>query len=187
MMKKENFKLSAIISLFVILSLSATYAYVEYTSSNNEATGNGGCFEVNYSGQEINNSSLKSTSDYTEGASTDITLSKNANCQIYTQASIYIYTNSTTTAPISTYQALKYKIVKVNSDGSTTDLEGGTGTITTTGDTLIAENIELTTTDTTYTIYLWIDPAVSGGNFHGTTYSGYIYASSTQSSTVTGT
>ena len=185
-MKKENFKLSAIISLFVIISLSATYAYVEYTSTNAEATGNGGCFEVNYSAQEINNNSLKSTSNYAEGESTDIILSKNGNCQIYTNASIYIYTNSTTTAPISTYEALKYKVVKVNSDGSTTDIEGGTGTITTTGDTLLVENIELTTTATTYTIYLWIDPAISGGNFHGTTYSGYIYASSSQSSTVTG-
>ena len=185
-MKKENIKLSTIISLVVIISLSATYAYIESTFSNNEATGTGGCFEVNYSGQEINNSSLKSTSIYTEGASTDITLSKNSDCEIYTEASIYIYTNNATTAPISTHEALKYKVVKLNYDGTITDIDGATGTITSIGDTLLVENIELTTTPTTYAIYLWIDPAISGGSFNGTTYSGHIYASSTQSSTVTG-
>lgn len=180
-MRRENINLSIIILLVVAISLSATYAFIKLNASSNETSGEAGCFEVNYSGQEINNSSLQSTTNYLDGAQSEITLSKNEDCEIYTEASIYLYTNEIAEdefRPDLSNGALKYKVMQ-----GTTEL--GSGSITATGDTLLKDQIILTETATTYTVYLWIDPEVSRGSYHGKQYSGYLYASSTQSSTIT--
>lgn len=175
-MKKENIKLSITILLIVVFSLSVTYAWMELNTNSSTSENQSGCFVVNYSGQEINNTSLKSTTNYLEGASSNIILSKNSNCKIYTEASIYIHTNSeSTTAPLSN-GAMKYKIMQ-----GTTEIQSGT--IEESEDQLLA-TVPLTDTNVTYIVYLWIDPEVSKGSYNGKTYSGYLYASSTQSSTV---
>lgn len=178
---KTNIKSLIIISLIIVFSLSATYAFLNLSASaNNATTGNGGCFLVNYSGQAINNSALVSTTNYNEGASSQVVLSKASNCEIYTEADIMIYTNTTTTAPISD-GALKYKIEIISGDGQI--ISGGEGSITTTGDTTLA-TVSLTETATTYVVYIWIDSSISKGAYNGTTYSGYLYANSTQTSTI---
>ena len=51
------------------------------------------------------------------------------------------------------------------------------------GDTLLA-TIPLEDTEITYTIYLYIDSTVSLGNYNDKTYSGYIYATTEQTSTI---
>jgi hypothetical protein len=182
-MRKDNFKLSIIISLLVVISLSATYAYMEMSASNNSSTGTAGCFEVNYSGQSIDNSSLKSTKDYTEGATSNIILSKNQDCEIYTEASIIIHTNSDITdAPLSN-GAMKYKIMQ----GTTEISSGSIAAVDANSEDQILAIVPLTETNVTYTVYLWIDPEISRGSYHEKIYSGYLYARSTQSSTVTGT
>lgn len=177
-MEKTNLKSIIIIGILVIFSLGSTYAFLNFRATNSStATGEGGCFQVNYSGQAINNLSVATTSTYTEGVSSDIILSKSTDCQIYTEADIYLYTDEDdTTAPITTVQALKYKVMT----GSTTVSEG---TITTTGDTKLA-TVTLSTTSTTYKVYLWIDADISNGSYNSTTYSGYIYASASQTSTI---
>lgn len=194
-MKKENIKLSITILLIVVFSLSVTYAWMELSANSNTSESQSGCFVVNYNGQEINNQSLRSTTNYLEGASSNIILSKNSNCKIYTEASIYIHTNTEGTTLYSSEEnenklsngALKYKLVKVEGEGQTaTETEISTGSITTVGDTLLNAEEKITLTDyyITYKVYLWIDPEVSKGSYNGKTYSGYLYASSTQSSTV---
>ena len=177
-MGKENIKSLIIIALIVTFSLSSTYAYMQLEASNNTATGEGGCFEVDYvKGQDINSSSLKSTTNYLEGASTEVTLSKAEDCEIYTTAEIKINTNTTTDTEVLT-GALKYKVVNKSTSATV-----GEGTITTTSATQLA-SVNLTTTATVYTIYLWIDPEISQGTYNGKTYSGYIYAESRQQSTI---
>lgn len=179
-MKKQNIKLSLFIALTVVFSLSVTYAYIFLTATDTSETNQGGCFEVYYSGQAINNSALQSTTDYTQGATSDIILSKDSSCKIYTEASINIHTDSTLTdAPLET-GALKYKIMQGD-----TEISSGSINEPTTEDQTLA-TVELTNTQTTYTVYLWIDSSISLGTFNGKNYSGYFYASSTQSSTVTG-
>lgn len=174
-MKAINIKSSIIILLLIIFSLSATYAFLNLGTPSNAATGTAGCFEVNYTGQAISNSALVSTTTYTEGASSNVVLSKSEDCEIYTEADIMIHTNDSTTAPISN-GALKFKILQ-----GTTEINSGT--ITTTGDTKLA-TVTLSTTATTYTVYIWIDSDISIGTYNGTTYSGYLYANSTQTSTI---
>ena len=75
-MRKENIKLSITILLIVVFSLSVTYAWMELSTNNSTNESQSGCFDVIYEGIEINNISLKSTSNYQEGASSNIKLSK---------------------------------------------------------------------------------------------------------------
>lgn len=191
-MRKENIKLSVIISLIVVISLSATYAYMELSTSGNSATGQGGCFEVNYEATAINTSALQSTTNdnYAQGANSVITLSKNEDCEIYTKAEIYLHTNTAdTTAPLCYDEdsenylesscSMKYKIMQGTEEISTGEIMAETP------DQLLA-TVDLTENATSYTVYLWINSETSKGTYNGTTYSGYLYASSTQTSTVTG-
>lgn len=208
-MKKENIKLSIIILILIITSLSTTYAFLEIRATDQSATGEAGCFNVSYSGNSINNISINSDADYTKGANTTITLSKDEDCEIYTQAEIHLdvdlYYCDTETAteslpcPIPSTKvtatdalntaALNYKIVVDSGDGkilgeNSTTLTEKSATITSTGDITLA-NVTLTETSTTYKIYLWIDKAKSIGYFNNTGFSGSIYAKSEQTSTIT--
>ena len=172
-------KLITTISIIVVFILTGTYALFNFRVEDSTATGDVGCFEVNYSAQAIDSASIVSTKNYLEGAQTEVTLSKNENCEIYNEASIYIHTNSdTTTAPINTTPALKYKVMWGEEEIST-----GIITNTETSDVKIA-TVNLTTTPTTYNIYIWVDSELSAGAYNGTTYSGYIYAESIQSATI---
>lgn len=156
----------------------STYAYLtSKASSNNSLTGTGYCNDLNYTSQEINSDELLSTVNYLEGVTTTVKLSYNASCTIYKSASINIHTNTTTTSPITRVHALRYKVL----NGSTLISEG---IVTQTGDVVLA-TVPLTTTETTYNVYLWIDSNVSQGEYDATTYSGYIFARSEQTSTIT--
>lgn len=178
--KAKNIKTIIIIILLVVASLSLTYAYMLLNSTKTTDSTQAGCFVVNYTGQSINNTSLQSTEDYTQGEVSDIVLSKNKDCEIYTEASIYIHTNSSETdAPLSN-EALKYKIM----NGSTEVSSGSIKTVTSGNEEQLLATVPLTTTSTTYKVYLWIDSSISRGSYNEKTYSGYLYASSTQSSTI---
>ena len=172
-MKRENLKTIIIASLIIIFALSATYAYFELSVSNNSISGSGGCFEVNYSGTEINSANLKSGTTYESGEYSTVTLSKDADCDMYNTANIYLHTNPESTAPLG--QAFKYLVL----NGQTIVAEGSI----TSQDNLLA-TVTLTTTATDYTVYLWIDSSISEGSYNNKTYSGYIYATSINDSDI---
>lgn len=195
--KKQYLKLVSLIVLLVTMTLGGTYAFLYLNnSSQNAIKGEAGCFNVKYDGNEIKSSNLSITDNYLEGAKTKITLSKDPSCTIYTKSSINIYTNGpntpdcteTTQAPDPTNLplssgALKYKIFKDST-------EIGNGAITTKCGAQEIANVDLTTTDTTYTVYLWVDSTITNqaGNerdlYDNKKYSGYIYAESNQQSTI---
>ena len=164
------------IIIYCIIITSGTYAYQYIGANNSNVTGTGGCFNVTYSSTEINNNNLISTTDYKESDYSTVTISKASSCKIYNYANIYIHTNNTTTAPINSVEALKYKVL-------TNDGYERNGFINTIGDTLIA-NVPITNTSTTYKVYLYVDSFLSIGMYNDTSYSGYIYAEATQTSTV---
>ena len=165
-----------ILVVYSCLITSSTYAYLYLGSNNNSISGSGKCEGVNYKGENISASNLVSTTNYLEGAKSTITLSKNKDCTIYTYVNLYLYTNNTTTAPITTVKALKYKIVSSNNVTYS-------GVVSYMEDTLLA-TLPLEDTEITYTIYLYIDSTLSLGNYNDKTYSGYIYATTEQTSTV---
>lgn len=171
-------KLIFLIIMFSFFVTSNTYAFLFLQENINFDLATAGCLEVNYSAQEINTAELVTTTNYLEGAHTIVSLSKDEDCQIYTEASIYIHTNDTITAPINDIRALKYKVLLgdlVLSEGVITKVVDK--------DTKLA-TVELTNEVKNYDIYVWIDSELSQGAYHETTYSGYIYAESVQSSTL---
>lgn len=179
--KKSRIKIVSlvyIIMAYSIIVISGTYAYKNLTASDSSATGQGGCFQVNYTGQNLTSANVTSTNIYTEGAKATVTLSKHTSCKLYTEANIYLKTNNSTTAPITTVQALKYKVFSG-------DYQISEGVVTSLNDYILA-TVPLTDTATTYTIYLWIDNVVSAGYYTDTSYSGYVYANSAQTSTIEG-
>ena len=162
--------------IYSSLITGSTYAYLYLENNSNGISGSGKCEGINYKGENISASNLVSTTNYLEGAKSTITLSKNKDCTIYTYVNLYLYTNNTTTAPITTVKALKYKIVSSNNVTYA-------GVVSYMGDTLLA-TLPLEDKEVTYTIYLYIDSTLSLGNYNDKTYSGYIYASTEQTSTV---
>lgn len=167
-----------IILAYSLVVLSGTYAFQALNASDSITTEQAGCFQVNYTGQNLTSSDISTTDIYSEGARATVTLSKASSCKIYTEANIYLKTNNTTTAPITTVQALKYKVFSG-------EYQISEGTVTSLNDYLLA-TVPLTDTSTVYTIYLWIDNVISAGYYTDTSYSGYIYANSTQTSTIEG-
>ena len=161
---------------YSIVITGSTYAFQQLSATSTTAQSQGGCFQVSYTGQDLNAGDLLSTNDYLNGAHTTDTLSKDSTCKIYTKASIYLHTNDSTTAPVDTKPALKYKMF--NGDNVVAQ-----GLITNKGKSLLT-TVELTDTAVTYTIYFWIDSDLSDGAYHETSYSGYIYAESSQTSTI---
>ena len=160
-----------------MLVTSGTYAYLEM-KKNTSVAGSAKCNGINYQGEEINASNLSSTTNYLEGAKSTITLSQSEDCKIYSYVNIYLHVNDNITAPIDSIKALKYKLI-------TEDKIEYNGTITTKGDSLLAV-VPLTSNPKSYQVYLWIDSEISNGQFDNKSFSGYIYATSEQSSTIGG-
>ena len=78
------------IIFYIIIIVGSTYAFLYFQASKNNVTAKAGCFEVNYTGEEIKHTNLSTTTNYLEGAKSTITISKANSCKIYTEANIYI-------------------------------------------------------------------------------------------------
>ena len=166
-----------LIVMYAVIIMTSTYAYKEFSSEREGLTGQGGCFNVDYFGREITSLNILTSENYKNGAKTSVVLSKNSSCKLYSLANIYLHTNNSTTAPISTITALKYKVL----DGETIIAEG---TVTEKNSDKLLKTVPLTENPTNYYIYLYIDSELSEGNYNDTTYSGYIYAEANQTSTI---
>ena len=177
--KKKYIKLTILIIIFIALSLGATYAFLNIQKSNNNTTGTAGCFDISYTGTEIKHTNLSVTTNYLEGVNSTVTIAKDASCKIYNEAYIYIHVNDDITAPIETVQALRYKVMQGNN-------QIGEGLITNKGEVLLA-TVPITTTSTTYNIYIWVDSSLSNKQYDNVKFTGYIYAESDQTSTIENT
>lgn len=203
--EKTNIKLLIIIALIVTTVLSATYAFLNLQGSATTEETKAGCFTVSYEGQIINESNITSIIEPSEDADAKtkadfeskvahatVTLKKDTaqECEIYTEATISLYTG-TITAPLNNPRALKYKVLE-----GTTEQTRGVITNTTIEDPSKETNpiptdfstdlltVDLETTAKTYDIYIWIDRNLSNGYYNEKTYSGYIYATAEQTSTI---
>ena len=186
-MKKDIIRSIIIVGLIVTLTISSTYAFMNLNTNNNSTAGNGGCFQVSYTGTAVTNGAITVGESYsTSGASVHpvVKLSKDTNCKVYSSASIYLSIDSTSQVPLAktnpAYAAFKY-VVK---NGSTVVSSGTVpGKPDSNTDTLLA-TVTLTDTQTTYDIYLWIDINLSSGEYQDKSFAGKIYAKSDQSSTL---
>ena len=177
MKNKSIFIYLSLIFCYAVLVTGSTYAYLNMNATaTNNITAQAGCFEVNYQGDTIIHKNLSATTNYLEGVRSNITVSRNANCDIYKEAYIIIHVDDDITAPIETIQALKYKVVQ-----GSTDIDEGL--ITEKGEVLLT-TVPLNTTATTYTVYIWVDASLSNKQYDEVKFTGYIYAESDGTSTI---
>lgn len=212
-MKKSNIPMIIIIILLISLALGSTYAFLQITNPEGQVQGVAGCFEIDYTGvtgkyQNYENK-LESSTNYNESYINEetqaeegfatVTLAKNENCKIYNEATINLHTESgtaddgeekTSSDLLTKYTidgveqtALKYTVL--NSSGTIIS----EGSIFNTGATPLA-TVDLTDTEETYKIYIWVDSNITYNNdqnitYHDLRYSGYIYVDATQTSTYT--
>lgn len=162
---------------FIAAMAGLTYAmYVDTETNSNVVSGGHDCEEiVSYTkGADIaitSANALKEVTNYTESsAQTELTFYATCGTSIGT---IYINTGTNTSSHLLE-NMLRYTIIK-----NTSPTETYTGYITNTGDTAI-EVGKLETTETTYTVHIWIE--YNGESDPDSTFSGYIHASARQTS-----
>ncbi len=159
---------------FVALVAGVTYAWFTWASENTTINGQSGCFNIVYDKGTDISGTLTPSINYEGGVNTTVKINISNACNITGEATISLNTNDETTIPL-TQGALKYAVYQGADEIST-------GTISQKGNIDLA-TVTLTraaTATTEYTVYVWIDGSLSDNSFVGTSYSGYIHASATQ-------
>lgn len=174
---------SLILLLVVVITVSGTYAYfVSTASSNNQVLTKASKLEVIYTGgTEINGVlNLVNTKEEGHKVTVDIKLSEDS---VEATADLYIHINKITSTIAN--DALNWEIYKTyNSEETFVDsgtfLDCASGNTTKQcedGDKIyLVKDYELTTTDTYYTIYIWLDGNKVENEVLGATLDAYIGA-----------
>lgn len=182
--KKKIFLLRVlVIFAYSLVVIGSTYAYKMNESNlidNRTISGSGECENsILYRGSEIYNTNLSVTDNYLEGTKGSVTLSKNPNCKIYTNATIYMHTDNISVSGEDNL-VLHYKVM----NGNTSVSDGSFSPIV--GENHVLANINLTDADITYTMYLWVEHTndLTDRYLDEATFAGYFYADATQTSTI---
>ena len=181
-MKKIIIYITIILSIIAI-TVSATYAFFSATAStNNTINANTTKLEVIYTGGTEISGILNLVATKEEGFETTVRI-KLSEDSVDASADLYIQINEITSS-IAT-EALRWEVHKTY-EGQETYVDSGTfldcenGATTkkcTNGDKIyIVKDYELTTTDTYYTVYIWLDGNKIGNEALGATLKAYIGA-----------
>ena len=176
-MVNKYIKIIIIIIIVLTVSLitfSLTYAFFLMSSESsiiNNSAG-GGKLEIIYeNGQDITGR-LISYNDNSRALSTTATIRK-SNASVDALATVTLHVTSIATE-LST-NAFKWEVYK---DSDTTPINTGNFNGIVGGDTIdVVSNYTLTTSDTVFTIKLWIDSNLNTNSIVNKTFSGYIDAS----------
>ncbi len=141
--------------LIAIVSVGVTYAWLSWSSSVNIG-GTSECFDVNYvKGQDIgsdsNPANFSLASTYTEGLSSVIKVNLKDTCTISNgTGTLYLNTDTTTSSILLTSGVLKYQVLEGTN-------EVANGTVSSTGNLPIYNNIEINNEVKQLTVYVWLD------------------------------
>ena len=180
--KRKIFGLIIGIIGFIAVIAGLTYAYISINTTNNSTVDASlSCVDIVYSkGTDVEVSDVNFVSGYTySDVNTTVTFYKSNTCNSNVEGTISIYTNATTSSTLLSSGVLKYTIVK-----NTNPEEVFTGYINSTGDTDVNIGL-LESTETTYTVYLWLEEnsSVTLEDITEASYSGYVHASAKNTST----
>ena len=162
-----------IVTLFLV-SFSLTYAYFlmarDTGDMNNTSTG--GKLEIVYeNGQDITGS-LLAYADNSRALSTTATIRKTS-ASVDALATITLHV--TTISQELAINAFKWEVYE---NSGTTPVSSGNFNGISANDTIdVISNYELSTTNTVFTIKLWIDSSLTGNSVANKSFSGYIDAS----------
>lgn len=172
-MKKKIITTIIFVILLIALVVGSTYAIYTW-AVNDIVSGSTECFKVNYiNGQDIGSENesriFMPSDDYTGGLYASVVVSMDKNCITNGIGTLYLNTDESTSAILLSSGVLKYQIV-INSLTL-----GPSGTITSTGPTVIGENLEITDTITQYTVVVWIDGnMINSSNLNAILSSSYV-------------
>ena len=187
--KKEIYRSLIGVFAIIIVVAGATYAWFTWKSTNTNIQGTLGCFDIDYDkGQDIGSAdspyALRSSCNYKEGAKATVKINTKENCYETAKATINLTTtafnlydgNSAFTAP--TQNVLKYQVT-TGTDENETEVTGCSGYVESLS-TIPMCNIDVTPTETTYNVYLYLDCNTVTTTYIGSTYTGYIQTAAYQ-------
>lgn len=180
---KELYKYILVTILIIIITVGSTYAYFSSrVNTGNNIKTNSSKLEVIYTGGTQISGNLNLVNTKEEGYNTTVNI-KLSEDSVDAKADLYIYVNKITSSIANA--ALKWEVYKTYegvktfvSSGSFLDCANGNTTKTcTNGDKIyIVKDYQLTTTDTYYTVYIWLDGNMVGNEVLGAVLEGYIGA-----------
>lgn len=173
--KLINYIITIIIVITLILiTFSITYSWflVSHETSDVDSAAKGGKLEIIYqNGQDITGK-LKASTDSSGGLSTTATIRKSST-SVDALATITLHVTSISEELATT--AFKWEVYE--NSGTTPVATGNFDDVVADTPIDIISNYPLTTTDTTFTIKLWIDGNLNNNSLMDKSFSGYIDAS----------
>lgn len=154
-MKKSYLIVLSVILLVLVVS-GSTYAIYTWSMAQ-VIEGDMECFKIEYvKGQDIGSDSespiLYMGKDYTEGLFASVIINVDPSCTIQTgSGTLYLNTDSSTSQVLLQSGALKYQVVE-----NSLNLPAS-GTISSTGQVPIYENIEINTYPKQLSVSVWLD------------------------------
>lgn len=184
-MKNKNIILYVVIIILVtIVTVSGTYAFFSSTANSSEMNLESSKFEVIYTGGTAITGNLELVKSKEEGLSTEVNI-KISDESVEGKANLYInIENITENIAVEAFNWEVYKTVNGNesfvNSGTFIDCEkDGVKKQCESGDKMyIVKDYLLTTTNTTFTVYLWLDGYKVGNEVIGSSFNGYIGAES---------
>lgn len=157
---------------FMAFGLTYSYFLMARDTGDMSNSSTGGKLEIIYTnGQNISGTLLAYT-DNSRALSTTATIRKTS-ASVDALATITLHV-SAISSELAT-NAFKWEVYE---NSGTTPVNSGTFNGVSASDTInVISNYELTTTDTVFTVKLWIDSALTQGSVANKTFSGYIDAS----------
>lgn len=172
------------IFLVIIVTVSGTYAFFSSTANSEVANFDAAKFEVIYTGGTAITGNLELVKNKEEGFKTEVNI-KVSEGSVEGKANLYINIEDITdNIAIEAFNWEVYKTVNGNSSfvnsGTFIDCEkDGVKKQCKSGDKMyIVRDYPLTTTNTTFTVYLWLDGNKVGNEVIGSSFNGYIGAES---------
>lgn len=153
MKNKKLFKIIMGVLLLIVVVSGTTYAAFVWSSENINISGTSDCFVIDYTkGTDILDGDLQLGTIYTDGLSTAVKAKLSDTCNIENAVgTLYINIDAITSDFLITNKIIRYQVLE---DG--VEVANGSGTISNKGITNIYENIEITKTEKTYTVYIWM-------------------------------
>ena len=174
---------TAIVLLLIAITVSATYAYLvaSINTTSNATTTEGAVLEVEYTKGENIEGILNLSEDKTGGLNTTVNIKLNQD-SVQVLSNLYIDISEITSTIAN--NALNWEVYKTINGTETFVSKGtfgdcGSGIACVTGNRLyIVNGYELTSTNTSFTVYIWLDGHMVGNEVVGAKFKGKIGAES---------
>lgn len=148
-------KFMIILMLIVVIIMGITLAVYTYATYDETIDAESNCFSIVYTkGQDIgSNENLKKLNigiTYTDGLSTTVKIKTDSSCNNTKGIGVlYLITSEETSDYLIDNNLLNYYVM----EGST---NVSSGVVTNKGESIIYENFDITTTEKSITVYIWI-------------------------------